>query len=135
MSVAVRSTPRVPDSITLDLILGKPKVPYKISRTLYTLLCSAYRGNSSSPPRRWGLLATLGWGKKSRRIVSTPTTVASMHKVVNTTVSKSQFYKQVSKENAENESGVKNLKLLLGLCDVLIVWMKGNRPREESVSW
>lgn len=118
LSVAVRSTPRVPDSITMDLILGKPKVPYKLSRSLYTLLRNAYCGNLNQLPRRWGLLATMGWGKKSKRMVSRPTTVASMHKIVNTAVSKSQFYKEVSKENAENESGTKNRELLLGLCNV-----------------
>ena len=118
MSVAIRSGRREPDSITMDLILGRPKVPYRISRSLYTLLRNAYSINSSHPPRRWGLLATVGLGKKSKRMVTRPTTVASMHKIVSTAMSKSQFYKEVSKENAENESGVTNLKLLMGLCNV-----------------
>ena len=68
-------------------------------------------------------------------MVSRPTTVASMHKIVNTAVSKSQFYKEVSKENAENESGTKNRELLLGLCNVWMVWMNDSQPHKESVSW
>ena len=118
LSVAVRSTPVVPDIVTLDVILGKANVPYKESRTLYTLIRNAYLGDLSGQPRRWGLLATMGWKKKSKRIVTKPTTVASMHEVVGTSVSRSQFYKQISLKNAENESGIMNLKLLKGLCRV-----------------
>lgn len=116
MSVAVRSTPRVSDSITMDLILGKPIVPYKMSRSLSTLLRNAYRGNSSHLPRRWGLLATMGLGKKKlNRIVSRSTTVAGVDSVINTVVSENQIHKEMSKES---ESGVKSLELLRGLCNL-----------------
>lgn len=104
-------TSTIPAIRVLDVILGKADILYKESRTLSTLIRNAYLGDSSCQPRRRGILATMGWKKKSKRIVTKPTSVASMYAVVHTSVSRSQFYKQISM----NASDIMNVKLLKGL--------------------
>ena len=76
----------------------------------------------------------MGWKRKSKEIVTKPTSVASMHEVVGASVSRSQFYKQVSLKNAENENGIMNLKLLKGLCRICRLWMMDSWSREEDLS-